>query len=131
MTIREKRTYRSDGWDTFEEYCQERWGWSRGRAYQLMDAAGLVNEMSTRVDIAPPATEFQARPLVQISDPEERATVWESIVSEHGANAPGRTVREAVRLFRGEPTVGDLGADIPPPPMEPEIVRKHRIYVAA
>ncbi len=73
MTIREKRTYRTDGWDTFEEYCQERWGWTRQRAYRLIDL-DVIGDLSSRLDVAPPTTEFQARPLAhpttRISDPQ-------------------------------------------------------------
>jgi hypothetical protein len=37
--IRDRRGYRQAGFTTFEQYLQQRWGWSRQRGYQLMQAA--------------------------------------------------------------------------------------------
>ena len=36
---------------TFEEYCKERWEMSRPRAYQLIEAAEVMSNLSTIVDI--------------------------------------------------------------------------------
>jgi len=103
MTIREKRTYRTDGWDTFEEYCQERWGWTRQRAYQLMDSAETMGVLSTRVDIPLPQNEKQVRALAALPTPEAKKEVWEQAVSEYGAQPTHEQVREAVRLFKADP----------------------------
>ena len=40
--IRDRRGYRHAGFSTFEQYLQQRWGWSRQRGYQLMQAAEVV-----------------------------------------------------------------------------------------
>ena len=40
LTIRDRRLYRAQ-YKTFEDYCQERWGMSRPRAYQMIDAAAV------------------------------------------------------------------------------------------
>jgi hypothetical protein len=70
--IRNNKLYRETH-DTFEAYCKERWGWTRGRAYQLMDSAeiclGLPSEMSTVVD-----SERKARELSRVK-PEHREEV--------------------------------------------------------
>jgi hypothetical protein len=55
--IRDSRLYKQT-YNSFETYCKERWGFSRARGYQLIDAAKL----STTVD-TPPANERQARAL--------------------------------------------------------------------
>ena len=52
LTIRDGRLYRAIA-GTFEDYCRERWNMSRPRAYQLIDAAMTVNNLSTTVDILP------------------------------------------------------------------------------
>lgn len=62
MRIRDRRLYRATH-DTFEAYCQERWSLSRTRSYQLIDAASLVDGMSTIGDTPTPANEGQAREL--------------------------------------------------------------------
>jgi hypothetical protein len=58
MEIRDSRFYR-ETFDSFEEYTQNRWGISRQRAHQLVDAAAV----STVVDVA---NERQARELAPV-----------------------------------------------------------------
>src|SRR5689334_7447571 len=60
--IREGRLYREQ-YATFEDYCAERWEFTRQRAYQLIGSAQVVQTVSTDVDISPPQNEAQARPL--------------------------------------------------------------------
>jgi hypothetical protein len=52
IEIRDAKLYR-DGFDTFDDYCSERWDFSRQRAYQLIDASALVGLFSTTVDTVP------------------------------------------------------------------------------
>lgn len=92
MTIREKRTYRADGWDTFEEYCQERWGWSRQRASQLIQASSVVVGLSSTFDILPDTARTAAE-LHRLPEP-ERAEVWQQAQQEHGENVTSAKVRE-------------------------------------
>ena len=75
--IRDKRLYRTTH-STFEDYCQDRWDWSRQRASQLIVAADVVAELSTVVD-TPPTNERQARELGRVPQ-EKRAEVWETAV---------------------------------------------------
>lgn len=49
LAIRDKRLYRKSPPITFEEYCQERWSLERRRAYQLIDAAVVVNNITDDV----------------------------------------------------------------------------------
>lgn len=63
LRIRDERLYRQEYRD-FETYCQARWALSRSRAYQLMDAADVVERVSTIVDTPAPANEGQARALI-------------------------------------------------------------------
>ena len=66
LEIRDKRLYRQE-YSTFEEYCREQWSFTKQRAYQLMDAATVVDtiQKSTIVDFFP-KTESQARPLASL-----------------------------------------------------------------
>lgn len=77
LEIRDSRLYRSE-YDTFEDYCRERWGMSRPRAYQLIDAAEVSTNLSTIVDKLP-ATESQARPLTSLT-PEMQVQAWQQAV---------------------------------------------------
>lgn len=58
--IRDGRLYRAD-YETFEAYCQGRWGFTSRRARQLIDAA----EIGT---VVPVANEAQARALASLVD---------------------------------------------------------------
>ena len=56
---------------TFEEYCQERWGWSRHRSNQLIEAAEVVTDLGNHGhQTTMPANERQARELARV--PEEK-----------------------------------------------------------
>src|SRR5262245_24888202 len=59
--IRSGALYR-EHFRSFGDYCRTRWGLSRPYAYQLMQAARVVANVSAIADTAP-ATESQARPL--------------------------------------------------------------------
>ena len=72
LEIRDRRLYRETH-ATFEAYCRERWGWSRQRANQHIDAAHVVNALTTTV--AKPESERQARAMLDRLDPEEREQV--------------------------------------------------------
>jgi hypothetical protein len=78
MEIRDKELYKlkyTGAYQTFEQYCKEVWDMSRPRAYQLIDAAEVKNNLSTIVDI-PPATESQTRPLSKL-EPDQQREAWQ------------------------------------------------------
>lgn len=52
--------------DTFEAYCRERWGFSRQRAHQIVEAAKVAEVLSTIVNTRLPTNEAQARELVSV-----------------------------------------------------------------
>lgn len=78
LEIRDKRLYRQE-YSTFEEYCREQWNMSRPRAYQLIDAANVVTNLSTIVDKFP-IIESQARPLASL-EPEEQVEAWKRVIT--------------------------------------------------
>lgn len=79
MAIRDGRLYLGDH-RTFEDYCRERWQLERRRAYHLMDAAAVVNNVNNCThDIPPPANEAQARPLTKLPA-EQQPAVWQAAV---------------------------------------------------
>jgi hypothetical protein len=77
MAISDGQLYRVTH-KTFEAYCKERWSIERRRAYQLIDAAEIAEDLCTRVHKLP-ATEKQARPLASIPR-HERADAWQEAV---------------------------------------------------
>jgi hypothetical protein len=91
--IRDLRLYKTEH-ASFREYCQQKWGWTKQRAYQLMDAAEV--QRSTAVDLS---TERAARELGKIPPPERAAVVQR--ITESGESV----------------TVASIKQHLPPPPM--------------
>jgi len=86
---------------TFEEYCKERWGFSRPRAYQLIEAASAV---STIVDKGgkPPANEAQARPLASLPPAAQPAAWQEAALAVALKPMFERQARERMRERKGD-----------------------------
>ena len=82
--IRDGRLYR-DTHGTFEDYCRERWGFSRVRAHQMIDAAEVVGVLTIVNSDSPViANEGQARAIA-------------STLKEHGPEVAAQVLREAAR----------------------------------
>jgi phage N-6-adenine-methyltransferase len=97
--IRDQRLYR-DSHKTFEGYCQERWGWSRVRAHQVIQGAQVAG-MLTVVNTPPPQSERVARELAPLVDaPEAMAEVWNEALTEHGPTPTAAEVRSLVESGR-------------------------------
>lgn len=67
--IRDKQLFRATH-KSFEAYVQDRWKFSRPRAYELIEAAGVTEKLSAMADKVPlPKNERQARALAKSTDP--------------------------------------------------------------
>ena len=98
LEIRDNRLYK-DCHATFEDYCKERWDFTRQHAYRLMEAAEVAGNLSPMGDILP-ATERQARPLTQL-EPEQQREVW-GRVTESGDKVTASRVQEEVDSIIGK-----------------------------
>jgi hypothetical protein len=103
LEIRDSRLYR-DSFATFEEYCRERWKMSRPRAYQLIDAAGVVSNLSTIVD--KPQNEAQARELAGLPADAQRR-IWMELTKEN-PQPTAREIRAAVRYLMALPAMPEF-----------------------
>ena len=127
--IKAKRLYRSD-FETFEEYCRTRWGWSRQHCYRLIDAAEVVSGLSgcnPMGDTQTPAiNERTARELVSVPKPKRAAVLKRAAAS---GRVTGESVREAkAELVEDEPpriktADEELCAD------ELEMIRQYVAYI--
>lgn len=70
--VRDRRLYREKH-ATFEDYCQTRWGFTRQRGYQLIDAAEAIASLPTECQPVVD-TERSARELARV-EPEHREKV--------------------------------------------------------
>ncbi len=83
---------------TFEEYCTERWGLTRSRAYQLIDAAEVTKAVSTIVDTPAPANEGQARALAPLKDePEKAGEALRAASTATGGKVTAKAIADAVK----------------------------------
>ena len=85
--IRSSRLYR-DTHDTFEAYCKDKWEMGRSRVYQLVDAAGVVENVHHGGQI--PSNERQVRELTVLDDPDQQRQAWNMATAQ--AEKEGRAV---------------------------------------
>jgi len=97
LEIRNSRLYRQE-FDTFEDYCRERWQMSYRRAAQLMDAAEIVSNLNNCSET--PTHESQVRPLTKL-EPEEQREAWNEAVKDSPNGKPtAKDVEAAVDRFK-------------------------------
>lgn len=122
-TIRDVGLYRQTH-TTFEAYCRGRWGMARQTAYQLITAAGVVENVRNCGQTLP-ANEAQARPLAVIPSA-QRAKVWQEVVET--APPSGITaahVTETVERFQRADSPVSIVPDAiidPPTPLPPAVI---------
>lgn len=115
LEIRDRRLYREQGFKTFEDYCQERWKWSRRHVNRQIEAAGVVRNLGPMGPTVP-ENERQARQLVPLP-PEEQREVWKS------ATANGKvSIRELTRLVRER--MAARGITPPPEPRRSRMTKE-------
>jgi hypothetical protein len=94
-TVRDKRLYR-DHHRTFEEYCRQKWEFSKSHANRLIEAAVVVSVL-TPIGVKP-TSESQLRPLVGLS-PQKIPEAWKK-AEELAGN--GKVTAKVVRLAAEE-----------------------------
>lgn len=79
LEIRDRRLYR-EHYGTFEEYCQDRWGFTKVRATQLIQAAEVTGALEDGNNCyQTPQNEAQARELARLKDPDEIRETWTEV----------------------------------------------------
>jgi hypothetical protein len=109
--IRDSRLYKGSH-SSFEDYCRERWGFSRVRAHQLTSAADLALTM-VNSGLPEPTNERQARALASVPE-SDRADVWRQ-VSDSGDKPTAEAIRKAAEVRIQPPDPGPTGAALSPP----------------
>src|ERR1700738_260763 len=76
--IRDVRLYRATH-RSFELYVQERFGYSRPWAYELMGVAEVKKTLSGIPDLAPPVNQAQAVELTVLKEASDQIVVWKKV----------------------------------------------------
>ena len=130
--INSLRLYRNEEGRTFEQYCKELWDISKSKAYQLIDASGVYNQLQLLADtvsstnggqnsdndddssanggeiidahIILPLNERQCRPLTKFKDhPEQVAAIWRDVsTSAPNGKVTANHVNKVVKDYLGE-----------------------------
>ena len=103
--LRSRRLYRSTH-KTFEDYCQDRFGYTRQNANYFIAGAGVVDNLTNLTTICCqilPTKEIQVRPLTKL-EPAEQIVAWQQAVSLAGGKVPsGRIVKSIVEQLKEKP----------------------------
>ena len=106
MEIRNRKLYRKD-YKTFEDYVEQRHELSERRAYYLMDASEVVDDLKKLNNCSEtqpilPSNEGQCRELICVPS-ENRPGVWESVLDHHeesGESITAKLIRKFTEPFR-------------------------------
>lgn len=95
--IRDGEIYRADGWETWESYCDERWGFSKQHCNRLIKAS----EYHDALPAEPKGsvwTETQVRELTRIPDKARAAEVAKQVVAkvEEGEKLTAKLIKAYV-----------------------------------
>ncbi|WP_317616851.1 hypothetical protein [Nostoc sp. PA-18-2419] len=100
MELRDRRLYRST-YRTFEEYCRDRFGYSRDAAYLKISATTVYENIQKYLptigrQIPLPSSERQLRSVAKAElEPTEQATVWQQAVDLlHESRKQGKFIIE-------------------------------------
>ncbi len=97
--IRDRRLYRST-YATFEEYCKERFNFTRQAANYLIAGASVFETLTTNGCQILPTAERQVRPITSL-DESEQVEAWSTAVAEAGERVPSsRIVKEVVQRIK-------------------------------
>ena len=106
--IRDDKLYKKK-YGTFEEYAEQRWGWSGRHAYRMIEASERFQAIENVTKNGSfghkilPSNEAQVRPLTELSDA-EAVYVWGQVTEQHDRPTMQK-VEDAVRAYKANPTV--------------------------
>jgi hypothetical protein len=122
MEIRDKGLYKDVlGYDTFEQYCKERWDFARRTAYQFIDSVKVVENVRNCAQT--PVNESQTRPLARL-EPDKQREAWQKAVE----TAPEGKVTAA----HVSKVVKEMTEQEPPKPyiLNKPTIPEHAVYFA-
>lgn len=64
-TIHDDKLYKADGYGSFKDYVEQRWGYSKTRAHQLIDHVKIVEYLKEQGVTSLPTSEAHTRPMAK------------------------------------------------------------------
>lgn len=104
--IRDDRLYVQSGFGSFNQYCEEVWGWGKSYVSRVIQSADIANKLPIGNSVD---TESQARELAKV-EPAKREAVLEK------AKKSGRVTAKAIKEAAQEDPEPDEHGLIPGPP---------------
>lgn len=108
MQIKDQRLYRED-FDSFEEYCRERWGMSQSKGYYLIYSSSVVDNLGDGITL--PERSSHAAPLYILQDPELQKKAWMEVLETVDEDSiTGEYVRNVAHkhyVSSSNPTLGE------------------------
>lgn len=124
--IRDERLYR-EGYETFDEYTKERWGWGKSYANNLIRVSDVDNNLATIVAKEKPKTESQYREVAK-APVEKQAAVVEAAnekAAQEGRTPTAKDFKEAREELCGASKAAEAEIeyeDCGEPEEQPEVV---------
>lgn len=125
LDVREQKLWKDGGYQSFEDYLERRWGWSKAFGSMLISAYSIRKNMFTMVNkkeelkqrlneskdnlgdnqqVATPLpkSERQTRPLTKLKEPELQYKAWSAAVEESGDNPTAAVVEKHAKRVEAE-----------------------------
>ena len=98
--IRDKRLYKVALYDRFENYTKERFDIGKSKAYRLIRASDVIDNLSPIGDSLP-SNEAQVRPLTQFTKEEQRK-IWRNFLTS-GVAVQALDINDFVKNYQDNP----------------------------
>ena len=95
IEVRGSRLYRFD-YGTFEDYCRERWGFSRVQAHRLMEASEVARVLPMGNNVPNERQARELAPILRRDGPEAVRDTWTEVIERSEGRPTARVVREVV-----------------------------------
>lgn len=124
--IRDEKLYREE-YDTFKEYCREKWDISSSYSYQLSQASEVAQQIESSGG-NPPTISSHAAKLHIISSEEYRIEAWEEVQRVFGGTATAKDVQTIARKYyvleRGGPIADKVSSQEMSPRRAYDLVKR-------
>ena len=125
--IRDNQLYKLQGYNRFEDYCQERWDMGSRYAYMQIESSTVVENLRTIGSHFLPTNERQARPLTKLPI-EKQGEIWEKVLESAPEKSSTGEPKITTKLV--EETIATVIGNPEKPPKEEKAGVKNTFYLS-